>query len=158
FRCPNRHWMEVSFAIAVLAGFAVDNLLRSQARAVALAAQWTATALTLICLIAGIAVLCRTDLAERWIRALPDLDSLPRGFLQQARTEFYLPIISATCLSIAIIVFARSARRHRWYPLLLALLVIDYNLYSAFAPIINKPGLESLVGSAIPKELAAEEN
>jgi hypothetical protein len=156
FRSPNRHWMEVTLAVAFLAGYAVDRLLREDARFLARSAQLAAGALTALCLALGAFVLWRKDLAESLIRSLPDLSQTPRGFLQAAGAEFYLPMITAACALVAIVVFARARRRNRWVAPLLALLIVDYYLYAAYAPITNPHKLETLIGTAMPKALAAE--
>ncbi|MGH9843364.1 MAG: YfhO family protein [Blastocatellia bacterium] len=158
FRCPNRHWLEVSFAVAMLAGVAMDRLLRDEARRVARATQVAATTLAAITALTGAIILRRRDLVEPWIKSLPELRHLPDGFLRQAGAEFFVPIITAVCLSLSIILLARSTERWRWYPLVLALLVADYNLYAAFAPTVSKPHLENMAGSAMPRELAAQES
>jgi hypothetical protein len=156
FRSPNRHWMEVALAAAVLAGYAVDRLLREDARSLARYAQIAATGLALLCCLVGSLVLWRKDLAEAIIRGLPDLGGTPQGFLQAAGAEFYLPAISAVIASAVLIAFVRLRRRWYW-PLLIALL-IDFNLYAAFAPIGNPFKLETLIGRAMPESLAAEQS
>lgn len=158
FRSPNRHWMEVTMAVAVLAGYAVDRLLRGEAKAAAQVAQIAAGVLTLLCVVVGAAVVWRRDRVESFIRALPDMDFLSQGFLQQAGAEFYFPVISACCLFAVIIVFARTTRRARWYPLLLAALLLDFNLYATFAPISNPFKLEAFIGRSMPAELAAAQS
>ncbi len=158
FRCPNRHWLELSFAVSMLAGFAMERLLRHEARAVARATQAAATALAALTVLTGAIVLWRRDLAESWIKSLPELCQLPDRFLQEAGAEFIVPIITAICLSAAIILLARSTQRWRWYPLVLALLVADYNLYAAFAPTVSHPNQENILGSAMPRELAAQQS
>jgi hypothetical protein len=158
FRSPNRHWMEVTLAIAVLAGYAVDRLLRQDARAVARPAQIIAGLLTAGCCLVGAFVLWRKDLAEAIIRALPDLGNLPRGFLQPAGAEFYLPMISAMAALVMLLVFTSARRRQRWYGLLLALLLVDFHLYAAFAPINNPDKLEALIGKAMPEALVDQQN
>jgi hypothetical protein len=158
FRSPNRHWMEVALAAAMLAGYSVDRLLREDSRFLARCAQIIAASLASLSVVIGGFVLWRTETSERIIRSVPDLGHLQPGFLQQAGAEFYLPAFAAVAACVAIVVFARSASRSRWYPLLLALLIADYNLYAAFAPIANPARLESLVGSAMPKSLAAAQS
>jgi len=158
FRSPNRHWMEVALAAAVLAGYAVDRLLRNESRLLARRVQVISASLALFCAAIGGFVLWRKDLAERLIGSLPDLSRVPQGFLQTAGPEFYAPAITAVCACVAIVIFARARKRCRWYALLLALLIVDFHLYAAFAPINNPDKLETLVGTAMPKALAAKQS
>lgn len=158
FRSPNRHWMEVTMAVSVLAGYAVNRLLNSEGRVLVRATQITATSLTLLCAGVGVFVLKYKDKAESVIRSLPDMDFLPKGFLQSAGAEFYVPIISAFFLLGSLIIFTRAQHRARWYLLLLASLVIDFNLYATFAPINNPDKLESLIGRSMPPELASRQS
>src|SRR5262249_11908200 len=51
-------------------------------------------------------------------------------------------------------IFTRARYRSRWYFLLLATLIIDYNLYAAFAPISSPGKLELQIGQSMPSELA----
>jgi Bacterial membrane protein YfhO len=163
FRSPGRHWMEVAMAVAVLAGYAVDHILRDGEQAVARVAQIVATALTLLTAAIGGFILWRRDQAEAFIRGLPDMGFLSQGFLHQAGAEFYLPVISSACLLAVLLIFARTRRPGRWYLLLLSSLIIDFGLYAAFAP-INRPGklesgkFESPIGKSIPPELAARQS
>ncbi len=158
FRSQNRYWMIVAMAAAMLAGYTVDHLLRSEGRLTARSIQLIAAALTLLASVIGALVLWQREMAEKMIRALPDLQQLPEGFLRQAGTEFYLPIISAACALLALIIFTNAQRRGRRYALLLALLLIDFHLYAVFAPIHNPAKLESLIGKAMPPELASSIN
>jgi len=158
FRSPNRHWMEVALAVAVLAGYAVDKLLREESRFLARAAQIASVSLTALIVAVGAFVLWRKDLAEAVIRSLPDLGQAPQGVLQTAGAEFYLPMITALCSLIVIVIFARALKRRHWFALLLALLIVDYHLYAAFAPITNPARLETLVGTAMPQSLAAKQS
>jgi hypothetical protein len=158
FRSPNRHWMEVALAVAVLAGYAVDRLLSEESRLLARIAWIASLSLSVLCVAIGGFVLWRRESAEALIRSLPDLGGLPQGFLQAAGAEFYLPMIAAVCAMVAIVIFARSQNRDRWFALLLALLIIDYHLYAAFAPITNPDKLETLVGTATPKALASKQS
>jgi hypothetical protein len=158
FRSPNRHWMEVAFAVAVLAGYAVDRLLRDESRFLSHCAQIVSASLAVLTVVIGGIVLWQSDLAERLIRSLPDLSHLPQGFLQTSGAEFYVPMIAAVSGCLAIVIFSRALKRSRWYLLLLALLIVDYNLYAAFAPIANPDRLETLIGTAMPKNLAAKQS
>jgi hypothetical protein len=158
FRGANRHWMEVSLAVAMLGGFAIDRLLRpdarEEARVVARLAGIIAVSLSALCAAVGAIALWRTDWAERFLRRLPDLGHLPPGFLDRAGAEFYVPILTAMLLTLAIFLFVRARNRARWFPLLLAVMIVDFHFYALFAPINNRPALESLLGQAVPAELA----
>lgn len=178
FRSPNRHWMEVTLAVAVLAGFAVDRLLpeelldaegrshggqeENQAEALAVfprrsltgqVALMAAAAMTVLCGVVALLVWWRRDMVESFVRGTPDLNLLPRGFLQQAGVEFYLPVVTAVCLLIGLLVFIRSPQRHRWYPLLLLVVILDFNLYAAFAPVSHPGKPEDLIGQSMPPGL-----
>jgi hypothetical protein len=158
FRSPNRHWMEVTMAVAFLAGYAVDRLLREESRPLARGAQAAAATLTALCLAIGAFVLRRRDLAESFARSLPGLGQTPKGFLQSAGAEFYLPIITSVCALAAVMVFTRARRRDRAFLLLLALLLVDYHLYAAHAPITNLGKLETLIGTAVPESLKEKQS
>ncbi len=158
FRSPNRHWMEVALACAVLAGYAVDKLLGEASTDLAGYLRKTVIALLVIGYLVGSFVLWRKDLAEQIIRSLPDLGQLPEGFLQAAGAEFYLPMIVMACAGATLLIFIHSRRRRQWYPVLLVLLIADFNLYAAFAPINNPFKLETLVGTAMPASLAADQS
>jgi hypothetical protein len=163
FRSQGRHWMEVAMAVAVLAGYAVNRILRGGEQAVARVAQIVALALTLLTAAIGTSILWRRDQAEAFIRGLPDMGFLSQGFLRQAGAEFYLPIISSICLLAALLTFVRTRRPGRGYLLLDSSLIVDFSLYAACAP-INRPGklesgkFESPIGKSIPPELAAQQS
>lgn len=160
FRSPNRHWMEVVMAVAVLAGYAVDRLVRAEkeSRFVSRYLQVSsATIALLVCAVGGFAV-WQASAFENLLRSLPDLHHLPAGFLQSAKWEFLLPMIAAACACCVAFCFARSRKRLVWFVLLLMVLLVDFNLYAAFAPINNPAKLETLIGKAMPAELAAEQN
>ena len=158
FRSPNRHWMEVALGVAVLAGYAVDRLLGEESRLLARVAQIGSLSLAALCVAIGAFVLWRKDLAEAVVRSLSDLGHAPPGVFQTAGAEFYLPVITAVCALAVIVIFARARRRSRWFALLLALLIIDYHLYAVFAPITNQARLETLIGTAMPRALAAKQS
>jgi hypothetical protein len=158
FRSPNRHWMNVTMAVSVLAGYAVDRFLSGKDRGLTRVTQISAVALSLLCAGVGVWVLKFRDQAESFIRALPDMGFLPKGFLQSAGPEFYVPAISAACMLGALVMFTQSRNRVRWYYLVLAALVIDFNLYATFAPITNPAKLESLIGRSMPSDLASKQS
>src|SRR5262249_51127796 len=117
FRSPNRHWMEVALAVAALAGYAVDRLMREEARFLARVAQIASVSLAALCVAIGAFVLRRKDLAEAVVRSLISLGHTPRGFLQSAGAEFYLPMLTAVCALLVIVIFARARQRRRWFAL-----------------------------------------
>ncbi|MCI0661836.1 MAG: YfhO family protein [Acidobacteria bacterium] len=158
FRSPNRHWMEVALAAAVLAGYAIDRLLKGEEKLIVRDTRVTTAILTLLCCLIGGLVLWRRPFAESVIRSLTDLNYLPAGFLQAAGAEFYLPVATAICSLVVLLIFTRSTHRNRWFGLLLAILLIDYNLYAAFAPINNQKKLELEIGRAMPPSLAAKQS
>jgi hypothetical protein len=158
FRSPNRHWMEVSLAVAVLAGYAIDRLLQERSRELGILVKRAAVILLLLCCAVAGSLFWQRRLVESIIRRLPDLDKVPAGFLQAAGAEFYLPVIFAVCGALALILFVRAQRRVYWYWPLLVLLLIDFNHYAAFAPINNPAKLETLIGQAMPASLAARQN
>lgn len=158
FRSPNRHWMEVTIAVAVLAGYAVDRLLKEESRFIARCAQISTATIALLCWTIGGFALWQKTQTESWLRSLADLHQLPQGFLQSARWEFLLPMILAACVCLAMVIFTMARNRARWFLLLLAVLIVDFNLYAAFAPINNPEKLEPLIGRAMPPALAAQQN
>jgi hypothetical protein len=163
FRSPNRHWMEVVFAVAVLAGWAVDALLRNeddkQLRALSRVAQVTAVALALGCALVGGFVLWRRTAAEKLLLTMRDMNWVPPGFFQKGSAEFYLPVVTAAVLCAVLLLFLRAAQRGRWFALLLLALVGDYHLYAYFAPINNdETRLENKLGRALPPSLAAQQS
>jgi hypothetical protein len=163
FRSPNRHWLEVVFAVSVLAGFAVDHLLCAEqaelrSRLVRVT-RMTALALTVVCALVGGFVLWRKTAAEQIVLATREMNQVSAGFFQKGGPEFYLPIITAVALCAALLLFLRSAQRTRWYALLLVALLADYHLYAYCAPISNdEPKLETLIGRALPPTLAAKQS
>ncbi|MFN7949634.1 MAG: YfhO family protein [Blastocatellia bacterium] len=164
FRSPNRHWMEVTLAVAVLAGFGVEYLLREIEGTEKSKNHFTLSAsgiagisslvITLFCAACGLFVLAFRQSAESFIRRLPELSSLPGDFLKEAGAEFYVPVISAAAALLVIIAFTRN--RQRCYPLLLLVLLGDFYLYAFFAPINSAKKTESVMGRAIPAAISNE--
>ncbi|MBK7597689.1 MAG: hypothetical protein IPJ07_03825 [Acidobacteria bacterium] len=158
FRSPNRHWMEVALAAAVLAGYAMDRLLSEDSPILKSNVRNSAIVLALLSLAAGGFVLLDKERAERMIRSMPDLDRMNPGFLLQAGAEFYVPMLSAMAALLILWLFVSSKYRARLYPLLLLFLLADYHLYQVFAPISNPFKLEDLIGRAMPETLAARQS
>ncbi len=158
FRSPNRHWMEVTLAVAVLAGYAVDRLLSERSHRLVKMTVIAAGALTALCALFAAIVLWRREMIERFVRGTSDLSFLPRGFLQQAGAEFYLPVITALGLLIVLMIFTGAAQRRRWYPLLLTFVILDFNLYAAFAPVSHPGKPEELVGQSMPPGLRGRQS
>jgi membrane protein YfhO len=158
FRSPNRHWMEVSLAVAVLAGYAIDRLLQERAQELGRLVKITAVILLVLTGTVGGFLLWQRRLAESIIRRLPDLERMPEGFLRSAGAEFYIPVIFAVCGCMALILFVRARQRNYWYWPLLVFLLIDFNHYAAFAPINNPNRLEAIIGQAMPEALAAKQS
>lgn len=158
FRSPNRHWMEVSLATAVLAGYCVDRILRSEPDRAAGQARMAAAGLAVLCLIVGGSVLWDSALAEKIVRSLPDYQSLPQGFLHGAGTEFAVPMLIALAGTAVVSAFAARGHGKKLYPLLLLFLLADYNLYEVFAPVGNGQKLEDLIGTAVPESLARNQD
>lgn len=154
FRSPNRHWMEVALAVAVLGGYAVDRFLSDEERGLGRVAVIASGALAVFALAVGGFVLLWRNAAEALIRSFPDLSYLPNGFLSLASAEFWIPMASAVLTVVLLALFTVSRRRARWYWALLVLMLVDFNLYATFAPIGNPNRLEELIGTAMPRELA----
>ncbi len=157
FRSPNRYWMVVVFAVAVLAGYAVDRLIRAEQDAGFLRRCLLVSIATIASLVCGVGAIAvwKTAAFENLLRSLPDLQHLPVSFLQLAKWEFLLPMIAALGSGLVLIVFCRT----RWLPIAACVLLLaDFNLYAAFAPINNPAKLETLIGRAMPPELAAAQN
>ncbi len=165
FRSPNRHWMEVVFAVAVLAGFAVDRLLRPECvdeavlqRRLARVAQVLAVALTLICLLVGGFVLWNRTAAEQLLLPLRDMSWVQPGFFQKGGPEFFVPMLTAVVLCAALLLFLRAPQRGRWFVVLFVAMLGDYHLYAFFGPINNDEAhLEERIGRALPPSLAAQQ-
>lgn len=157
FRSPNRHWIEVTLAVALLSGYAVERLLREPERAMALVARSAAVLLTTLTIVVAALGLLKNQRMETAIRSLPDMGFLPSGFLKEAGAEFYIPVVSALLLTTALFLFMRAGRRAEWYPVLIGVLIFDFYMYAIFAPISNTIKLESLIGKSMPPELAAKQ-
>lgn len=153
FRSPNRHWQEVTLAVAVLAGYAVDRLLKEPASShpeLSRAVQFASLMLTLLIgIVCGIA-LSHRDFLEKILVSLPDLGGLEPGFLSSAQREFILPFGLAIIATLALWLWLRSVSRARWYLPILTLLLVDYHFYATNAPITHNARIESQIGTAVP--------
>lgn len=158
FRSPNRHWLEVTVAAAVLAGLAVDRLLRAEAKQMARVIVATAIALAGICAAMAGFVLKWPQTAEGLLRSLPDLAALPPGFLQSAGAEFLAPALAGVCAAIVLGIFVWRPLHRASYAILLGLLIADFHVYALYAPINNPAKLETLIGKAMPPALAAAQS
>jgi len=150
FRSPNRHWIEVALAVSMLAGMAVDLLIRGEARELPL--RNIAILLAAVTMLVGGAVLIDSELVESVFLALGAVSSGKGGFLQSAGAEFYLPAIVAVIATLLIVFAARFGAAIS--TVLIIFLLLDYGLYARFAPIANPNRLETLVGTAMPRSLA----
>lgn len=160
FRGSNRHWIEVVMAVSILAGMAVDHLLREPARAsrsFALTVRLGAAVLTLIVAATGWMILRSPESSEAILRSLPGWQDLPLGFLDRAWLEMLIPLGMSLLVTTLLWLWTGSNRRQGWYLPLLAVLLVDYYLYAASAPITHEPGLESRIGQALPAEVLREE-
>lgn len=161
FRSPNRHWMEVAFAVAVLAGLAVDRLAQADELRQRLAriAQRLAVMLTLLSLAVGGFVLWKRAAVEQLILPLRDMNWVQAGFFQKGGPEFYVPMLSAVVLCIALLLFVSAPQRGRWFAVLFVALLGDYHLYAFYGPINNdERHLEARLGRAMPPSLAAQQH
>lgn len=155
FRSPNRYWMIVALAVAILAGGAFDRF--EWERGLRAVVRGAALLLTLLVGVVGAAVFFDSRRVERLFRSMTDWQSLPEGFLDLARGEFLVPI--GVAVLACLLLWGASAGRpggrwpHRWSWLLLAGLLAEYHLYALPAPIHHSPGIERSVGRAVPPAL-----
>lgn len=160
FRSPNRHWLEVVLAVAVLAGYAVDRLGQERSadeRCLTRNLQWTAVSLLLFSLCVGGLVLWQPDRVEQWLRQVMELSAWPAGFLRTASAEFWVPMIVAAVACVMVLAVTQVRNRAPWLGVLLLVLLLDYQLYAVCAPINTPDKLESLIGQAVPPALAAQQ-
>ena len=159
FRSPNRYWMIVALAVAVLAGRAFDRFWQERERGLRAVVRGAALLLTLLVGTVGTTIFFDSRRVERFFRSMTDWQSLPEGFLDLAQGEFLVPIGVAMlgCLLLWIGTDGRPVERwsHRWSWLLLAGLLAEYHLYALLAPIHHAPGIERAVGRAVPPTLRA---
>ncbi len=158
FRSPNRHWIEIALAAAMLAGLSVDLLIRGELAAVAGRIRVAALSLAGFCLVTGGFFLINKDLAERLIIAFGAVNSTQKGFLKAAGPEFYLPVITGLAAALLLVLITRAALSRAAAAVLLIFLLADYAFYARFAPINNPDKLETLIGRAMPEKLAAEQS
>ncbi|MEP7272147.1 MAG: YfhO family protein, partial [Acidobacteriota bacterium] len=160
FRSPNRWWMIVAIAVAVLAGYTVDGLTKEGGEGGAFASLGRTAriaAMSVFGVVASIAmfVFAFRSKAEHLLRALVDAER-PID-LSTAGAELLMPVGSALAALLVVYGMTRSRVPARWYLPLLGLLLVDLNLYAAFAPINSLPGAEKQLGSAVPTSLAAKD-
>lgn len=158
FRSSNRHWMEVALAASVLAGYAIDRLLKENERMFGRLLERFSLALTLAVVLIGGLALTQREAIERLLRALPDLGHLPAGFLSGSDAEFLLPIAIASFSCLALLRFIRSRKREEWATALIAILLLDLQLYAVFAPIGDAQRRDEMMGAAIPAQLRASKS
>ncbi len=158
FRSPNRHWIEVSLAVSMLAGMATDLLIRGELAGIAVRIRAAALSLAGICLLIGGFFLINKDTAERVMLALGAVNSTGSGFLEAAGPEFYIPVIIALAAVLLLFVVTRSALGGAASAALILFLVVDYAFFARFAPITNPDRLETLIGGAMPEDLAARQS
>ena len=133
FRSPNRYWMVVAFACAVLAGFAVDRVLRNDQKEIASISRGfagriaIATSILITMIVGGVCLYVRY--ASRW---------------DQAGAEFWIPIVSAALSIIVLWFFVRSTSRTKLWPVLALFLLLDFGLYAAYAPIWSQTKPEEI--------------
>jgi hypothetical protein len=162
FRSPNRYWIGVAFAVAVLAGLATDRLLRANEeplhQRLTHAAQFLGITLTLLCIAVGGFVLWNRTAAEQLLLPMRDMHWVQPGFFQKGGPEFYVPMLTAVVLCAALLLFLRAPLRGRWFVVLFIALLGDYHLYAYFGPINNdERHLEERLGRAMPPSLVAQQ-
>jgi hypothetical protein len=137
FRSPNRYWMEVVFALSILTGYAINELLNlsdksfpeARKRHVVRVVSIVTVMLLLICCVTGIA-----------------------GVLPDGRAEFIVPVFAAAGGAGVIFIFVRRQNSEWSYGLLLLGMLADLNFYAAFAPINSIPEAGKSFGSAITRQ------
>lgn len=161
FRCANRWWMVAALTTALLAGVAVDWLLRSSnetpdGAALRRIARLMSGLLLALCSIIALSVWRWPALVEGWVRNWTGWD-LSAGFLRNAPAEFYVPVVMASVALLVLLFFTR-VQPQRWCWLLLLVLLADYQLYALVTPIRSSTGFEPLLGTGFSPQLAAQQN
>lgn len=161
FRSPNRHWLEVALAVAVLAGYGADRLLAEPPALHSILTRTIrgASMLALLLVTATATLITVTpDRVETFLRSLPDWGGLPDGFLTQANLELRVPLLLAGGATILIWSWTASHRRAGWFLPVVGLLLADYYLYASTAPITHSAGLERGLGAAVVSERLSPRN
>ena len=136
FRSPNRYWMIVALACAVLAGYAVDALLRSDQKDVSRIVGRIAIGASILITVIVSGICFYILFVARW-----DL----------ADAEFKVPVLSAAVSSLVLWFFVRSKSRARLWPILALLLIVDFGLYASYAPIWSGTKPEDIAQSNHPE-------
>ncbi len=157
-RSPNRHWLEVSFAVAVLSGFLMERLLRDNADELrSTVARWLtrlAPLLILLVWLVGGFAWQRPGLTQAWLRTLPDFQYLPPNFLRAGGPEFWLPMLLVPATLAALAYFLRAPQSLRRYAFLLVAVLLDFQSYAHFAPVsATGQSLNSLLGRGVAATL-----
>ncbi len=158
FRGPHRHWMEVVLATAVLAGYAIDRMIREPAgrrRGAAGAIRLTAFLLLAIVAVVAVVTLTRPEMASAAVRSLPGWERLTANIFARAGREMIVPLLIGLLSAGALWLWTGRRSPARWVAPILALLLVDYYLYAASAPITHQPGLEQRLGQALPASAGA---
>ena len=151
-RSANRHWLEVIFAIAVLSGWLMQHCLNAGLNGVSdELRRWftrTGIALSSLTLIIGALGWLRPGLVQTWLRALPDLQTMPPNFLRAGQAEFFAPMLCVPLAALAVVWFTRAPQRR--YAGLLLVLFFDLQLYAHFAPMTsNEKQLTERLGKGV---------
>ena len=162
-RSPNRHWLEVSFAVAVLCGLLMDRMLMEsllrdgadELRGKAMLwLKWLAPLLTLLVLAIGWFGWFRPGRSQAWLRTLPDFHYLPPNFLRAGGPEFWLPMLLVPVTLATLGFFLRAPHSLNRYAFLLVAVLLDFQSYAHFAPVsAGQQSLNSLLGRAVPATL-----
>ena len=158
FRGPHRHWMEVVLATAVLAGYAIDRMIREPAglrRGAVSAIRLTALVLLAIVAVVAVVTLTRPEMASAAVRSLPGWERVTANIFARAGREMIVPLLLGLFSAGALWLWTGRRSPARWVTPILALLLVDYYFYAASAPITHQPGLEQRLGQAFPASAEA---
>ncbi|NBO64723.1 MAG: hypothetical protein EBU88_07755 [Acidobacteria bacterium] len=153
FRGANRHWLEVSMAIAMLSGIAVNHLLHQPLH---LDKYFKAVVRTVTVLLTGLTAICSAwgllyrESAEVRLRSVTGWQEVPAGFLASAGMELLVPLGVGLLITATLWLWTSVWHRAGIYYLALAILLVDYHLYALSAPIGHSDRLETQVGRAFP--------
>ncbi len=155
FRSPNRYWMIVALAVAVLAGYAVDSLLKDEGKAPGRVVEVASAVVFLFVSSIAVFIFVWPGRAEEMFRS--PVGAQHSVSLDGSHAEYWVPLVSALAGVLLVFAMTRSRRPRGWYLPLMGFLVLDYNLYAAFAPINSAPAAEKRLGSAVPSGLVFSE-